>query len=513
MLAVDGRVHRSPERFEDDYTLESTKLGDGFSGAVVAARCKATGAKCAVKTFRMHSWTDERRRHVMNEIDINLCMDHPHVVRMSAVYVSQETVRIVLERMDGGELFTRLLNEYRFSEADASHSSRQMLLALNYLHKQGVCHRDIKMENFLYSHEGGSWLKLIDFGFATFFNEEDHMAERLGTVRYVAPEVLVQDYTGGTCDMWSLGVIVYALLIGNLPFDRHSTSATAEAIMAGAYDTRCGPWGGVSTQGREFVHQLLTVDPLARPTAEQALNHPFVRERYRNIEATHRLDRYVGAAFGCFAQGSPFKQACLQIVASSLTTDERFELEVAFAEFEKSHTGMISPDELQNLVQDNVEAQEFVAVMKQQGRQLRCSDFVAAMVAVRPRHFESSIRAAFRRFDLGSRDVTSSTISHCGDAACDMRPSRSEWSVDMEHVSLSMTEDDLVKFLCAGRGPQAELQAPPRVGSSLSASPPSPRTAKKGLRASPWAVGTLAFLADFLVGMCGPSMLPTGGLR
>merc|ERR1719359_1631643 len=106
-----------------------------------------------------------------------------------------------MECMAGGELFDRITSLKRFEEKDAAEATKQMLLAVNYVHSHGIVHRDLKLENFLYDTEGSTHLKLIDFGFSKFFNSKERMHTSCGTLAYVAPEVLGKSYTS-QCDMW-----------------------------------------------------------------------------------------------------------------------------------------------------------------------------------------------------------------------------------------------------------------------------------------------------------------------
>merc|ERR1719221_439021 len=149
-----------------------------------------------------------------------------------------------MECMEGGELFDRISELKRFGEPDAADAMWQMLLSLNYIHSHGIVHRDIKLENFLYDQKNSDHLKLIDFGFSKMWDPNIKMRISCGTLSYIAPEVLGKCYTS-QCDMWSLGVIVFILLAGYMPFSG-SEEQQVKNITQGNYKMKTERWHNVS---------------------------------------------------------------------------------------------------------------------------------------------------------------------------------------------------------------------------------------------------------------------------
>merc|ERR1719410_2203630 len=146
----------------------------------------AVGDRFAVKSFSLSGISREQRAQLDSEVEIFLAADHPHITRLFHVYEGNGQLVMVMECMEGGELFDRVIERKRFSEGDASEAIRQMLLAINYIHSHSIVHRDLKLENFLYDRKGGDHLKLIDFGFSKFFDPNVKMHLSCGTLSYVA---------------------------------------------------------------------------------------------------------------------------------------------------------------------------------------------------------------------------------------------------------------------------------------------------------------------------------------
>mmetsp|Transcript_37334 Transcript_37334/g.79325 ORF Transcript_37334/g.79325 Transcript_37334/m.79325 type:complete len:550 (-) Transcript_37334:58-1707(-) len=405
-VAISGRYHRAPKKISDDYEMTPKVLGSGYNGVVKMAVSKGAQnpQNFAVKAFKLSNLDGEKKAQLESEVDVFLGMDHPHVTRLFDVYESDGYLYLVMECMEGGELFDRVKEKKRFSEGDAARSIRQMLLAVNYLHSHGIVHRDLKLENFLYDGKFSEHLKLIDFGFSKVWDPNIKMKVSCGTLAYVAPEVLQKNYTI-QCDMWSMGVIAFILLSGYMPFSGPETQQTTN-IMAGKYTMKKERWQTISPDGVDFVKSLLRVDADKRLTAEAALQHPWiVRNHEKATQGSAEVDSDVVSALRQFGQASKFRRCCMEMMAWSLSNDERAKVRSYFMAMDKNNEGTITLGELKQVLQQKFHIPEgeilaiFEAMDSNNDESIHYSDFLAAMVSTRIALHGDLLRAAFKRFD------------------------------------------------------------------------------------------------------------------
>uniref|UniRef100_A0A8C1XZG8 non-specific serine/threonine protein kinase n=1 Tax=Cyprinus carpio TaxID=7962 RepID=A0A8C1XZG8_CYPCA len=213
----------------------------------------------------------------------------PHIVRILSLYENmyrgKKCLLIIMECMEGGELFSRIQvrGDQAFTEREASEIMRDIGTAIQYLHNMNIAHRDIKPENLLYnSKEDTGVLKLTDFGFAKETSLHNPLQTPCYTPYYVAPEVLGPEKYDKSCDMWSLGVIMYILLCGFPPFYSNTGQAISPGmkrrIRMGQYEFPKPEWAEVSEEAKQLINQLLKTDPNERMTIEQFMNHPWINQ-------------------------------------------------------------------------------------------------------------------------------------------------------------------------------------------------------------------------------------------
>jgi calcium-dependent protein kinase len=309
-----------------------------------------------------------------------------------------------MECLEGGELFDRVTAKKRFSEDEASDALRQMLLALNYIHSHGIVHRDIKLENFVYDKKGSGHLKLIDFGFSKMWDPsgQERMHNSLGTISYVAPEVLGKSYTS-QCDLWSLGVIGFILLGGYMPFSG-SEEVQIRNIRKGNFVMKPERWKDISGEAKDFILKLLEVDPAKRLTAQTALEHPWIAKSC--AAAPQDVSVEVVEALKKFGRVSKFRRCCMEMLAWSLSNEEREKVSDDFLSLDTDHSGGITLSELEHVMVDKLHVadkletlQVFEALDYNHDQEIHYSDFLAAMVDSKINLNEQHLNAVFRRLD------------------------------------------------------------------------------------------------------------------
>jgi serine/threonine protein kinase len=205
------------------------------------------------------------------EIRTHLKSQHPGVVRLFDLLRDETNYYVIMEFCQNGDLFQAIVDRHGFSEAEARPMVRQILDAVQALHAAGVSHRDLKPENVLLHRNG--CLKLSDFGLAAYIQKNNLLNTPCGSPCYASPECISgRPYDGDATDMWSIGVIVYAILTGAMPWTERNQARLFRQITAGQYRIP----STISAEGASFIAGLLTVDPIKRMRIEEAIAHPWL---------------------------------------------------------------------------------------------------------------------------------------------------------------------------------------------------------------------------------------------
>jgi len=273
---TESRVVRS---ISDIYTLGET-LGEGAFSVVRAATEKETGNTFAVKQITKSHLSAEDRAALRDEITILKLMDQPHIIRLYGVFDDANYYYLATERMNGGELFDRIVSKTFYNEKEARDLCKTLFEVVDYLQRHRIAHRDLKPENLLLiNRTDDSSIKLADFGFAKKCPDEYSLRTQCGTPGYVAPEVLEGIPYGCQSDMWSIGVISYILLGGYPPFleVKENQRELFRKIRKGQYKFHEEYWGEVSKEAKDLIASLLITDPKKRLKPSDALQHPWIK--------------------------------------------------------------------------------------------------------------------------------------------------------------------------------------------------------------------------------------------
>jgi serine/threonine protein kinase len=259
-------------------------LGEGTFGKVKKAIHKETKEEVAIKIIdkekvRQQNMGVQIKREVNIMKQIGLKEKNSNVVKLYEVLASKSKIYLVLELVTGGELFDKIVKEKRFTEKKARHYFRQLVTSVELCHNMGVCHRDLKPENLLLDDEDN--LKISDFGLSALYSTGEGamiscraqlLHTTCGTPNYVAPEVLEdKGYDGRKADIWSMGVILYVLVVGALPFDEKTLPKLFEKIQNADYPMA----SFISADLSNLIASILIADPKQRATTSDIKSHPW----------------------------------------------------------------------------------------------------------------------------------------------------------------------------------------------------------------------------------------------
>lgn len=252
--------------------------GRGGFCTVRRALHEATGAEVAIKVIekaRLRDVTDRDR--VEREVRVMRALNnHVSIVRVLESAETRDMVYVVMEHCSGGSLLDRVRERRALPESETCLIFQQLLAALAACHSAGIVHRDVKLENILFDAEGG--VQLIDFGLCGFFTPGQKLRCHCGSPSYAAPEIVARrEYLAPPVDVWSLGVVLFGMLAGHLPFHSRDKKHLSEKIVAGRY--RMPSW--VSPDAQDLLAGMLCTDPARRLTLAQCAAHDWVRNRPR----------------------------------------------------------------------------------------------------------------------------------------------------------------------------------------------------------------------------------------
>ena len=289
----------NPKEIICEFILKE-KLGEGAFGSVRLGINKQTGEKVAIKILEKSKLSQyENKIKLAREIEILKKLKHPNIIQLYSVIETERQFLLIMEYIKGKELYQYILLKKKISEEEACLYFQQIISGIEYLHKIKITHRDIKAENILIEQNTNT-IKIIDFGLSNTYDdkEEGMLSTACGSPSYAAPEMLEGKlYKGGKVDIWSAGVVLFAMICGYLPFDDEDNSELYKKIINGKYSIP----SHVSRQGRDLLYGLLNTNPRKRINISQIKKHSWIKlyssGLYNNGDSIFNtglyLDKYV----------------------------------------------------------------------------------------------------------------------------------------------------------------------------------------------------------------------------
>jgi len=462
-------------------------LGSGISGIVRRCTHQKTGVEYAVKCLDLSLVRgEEGLEQLREEIYVMAQLDHPNIVRLEEVYESHSEIYLVQELCTGGELFDRLDEQpdYHYNEQECARLVKLMLSSVRYIHAKGIIHRDLKLENFLFSsRDTDSELKLIDFGLSKHFSFGEVQNDLVGTPHTVAPEVLSGKYDE-RCDIWGIGVLTYLLLSGETPFGGcggpESMTDIRNNILNETFTFEPEDvWADVSKEAKDFIHSLLVLNPEKRATLREAQRSEWLKKWSQQRKGSaNLLNPNVVKALVGFKEYSDMRKLLCEVLSFTLLPDQIRDLRKEFEKLDKEGSGEISLGALKMVLMENAGAGSLGSLKEEEiediFNSMRVSknetsvhwhEFIAAGLS-QCKVDDRNLRLAFDRLDSDHKGYIShnNIIDLMGSAGCASEESIRRMFLDglkdVQCESSQITYEDFL-ILMKGQTKESLVNMPP----------------------------------------------------
>ncbi len=407
------------------YDVKDFLLGEGAFGKVFLASSKTDeNAKYAIKILPLAMLSKSTKTQMEQEICVLNKLDHPYVARYAQSFQDEKYIYIIMPLIPGQELFNWMEEQGKVDEVEACKIMYKILLGVNHVHKQGVIHRDLKPENIMIDDQGEP--KIIDFGLSLDTVTEGIDTRRVGSLIFMAPEIIEGFAHTSACDIWSLGIILFMMLSGSYPFNLNNI----EKEITDTPLLFLGPtWDEVSHDCKDLLLKMLTKDPGERISAQDALSHPWMRLRSSDAESPeklrsgaipeeigtpHNLDKNTIQHLLDYRGMSLVRMAGINVLVSMLQKKDIDPLRVLFEEMDKDKTGFITPEELAQAISQSeiqLDSEQQAEILKNvdvhRNGKINYSEFLAATISIQEFLTEEKLWMIFRHFDIDDTDFIS----------------------------------------------------------------------------------------------------------
>lgn len=455
----------------DVYDKEGPIGQPGYYGRAYLAVSKATAQKVVIKRIskRRHGYTAKMMSAYRREIAVLRHMRHPNVIGLVDALEDRDYLYLVMEAALGGELYEHILSLTNYTERDGAALFKQLLGGVHAMHAQNIGHFDLKPSNCVFKARGkGSRLCIIDLGHARFWQAtlRERFHANAGTIQYSAPELLKKSYNLAA-DMWSLGVMLYVMLVGFPPFYSSMDAGVAQndpaaaerarnrsvkAKIQGGFEPQVrkgyGPWFSsekgvpqLSAGAMDLISRLLETDVAKRLTVEEALAHPWVQGQGDVSAVTEPIAPLVQAALRKYCALERFQQEVVSLMADLVQDVEIAQLEKSFAAMDTNGDNQVSIDEFREAMRattrsldDAALAKLFSAADLDGNGALSYDELLSSLVHLKLTAKEERLWEAFSQLDRdGNGHVTVEELQHV---------------LELEHVA---DAEDMIKRVDTGK--------------------------------------------------------------
>ena len=364
-IKIQNFITKLDTNVEDSYKIIK-KLGKGSFGSVYKVMHIKTGIIRAMKVIKKDSvrFQDDDKKF-LKEIEVLIKLEHPYIIKIFEYFTDDLNYYLITEYISGGELYEGLVKMSNFNEFKCAFILNQIISAVYYLHSNNIVHRDIKPENILISNSNKDLLsiKLIDFGSCNYIKKNENFTLKVGSPYYIAPEVLKHDYNN-KCDIWSIGVILYILLVGYPPFKAKNKNDLFNKIKTGNYSMEGPGWNRVSAQAKDLVTHMLEYDYNKRYSAEKCLNHIWIKQLEKSKESNQINDRYLESVLVNISNlhvREKLQQATIAYIVHSIYCNEEIDdLKHVFNKLDINKDGKLTYQEFRDGFSKHFQGKEFL---------------------------------------------------------------------------------------------------------------------------------------------------------